>query len=141
MSDSSIVPGGLPPAPPNSYNPIMHSAVIPGETVAASAADDDTAVLANAAAAGTRQVLGVVLQGASAGARTGVRYAGPVTLSTEEWDAVAGTSGGLARNTWYYLSAATAGKITATPGGSTAVGFALSPTTLFISIKQVPPTS
>jgi hypothetical protein len=141
MSDTSSVPGGLPPAPPNSYNPIMHSAVVPGTAVAASAAADDTAVLANEAAAATRQYLGLTLQGGSAGQRVATRYAGPITLSEDEWDAVAGTSGGLARNTWYYVSAATAGKITATPNAAGAIGFALSSRTLFIKPQNAAPTS
>jgi len=141
MSDSEIVAGGLPPAPPNSYNPIMHSAVVPGNAVAASAADDDTAVLANEASATTRQFLGLCLRGGAAGQRVGVRYAGPVVLSTDEWDAIAGTTGGLARNTWYYVSAATAGHITATANAAGAIGFAVSPTCLFINLQNTAPTS
>ena len=142
MSDSEIVPGGLPPAPPNSYNPIMAQDVIPGQVVAASAAADDTAVLANNTAAATRQLLGVVLSVGDTGQRVGVRYAGPLTLTAAEWDAViTGESGGLTLNTWYYASAATPGKLTAVATANAAVGFALSPLTLFISLKQTPPTS
>lgn len=142
MSDSETIPGGLPPAPPNSYNPIMASDVIPGQVVAASAAADNTAVLANDGAASTRQILGVVLHGGAAGQRVGARYAGPLTLTAAEWDAVVtGQSGGLTRNTWYYASAATAGKLTAVASANAAVGFALSAETLFISLKQTPPTS
>jgi len=141
MSDSEVVVGGLPPLPPNSYNPIMASNVVPGMAVAASAAADDTAVLANDAAAATRQGLGIVLQGGDAGQRVATRYAGPVTLTPAEWDAIAGTTGGLARNTWYYISATTPGHITATPSANTAVGFALSNKTLFVSLVQTPPTS
>lgn len=141
MSDSQSIPGGLPPPPPNTYNPIMHSAVVPGNVVAASAADDDTAVLANEAAAATRQYLGVCVRGGSAGQRVATRYAGPVVLSTDEWDAVAGTSGGLTRNVWYYASAATPGKLTATANGSGAIGFAVSPTTLFVNLQVAAPTS
>lgn len=141
MSDTSIIPGGLPPPPPNSYNPIMHSAVVPGNVVAASAANDDTAVLANEAAAATRQYLGIVLRGGSAGERVATRYLGPVTLSTDEWDAVAGTTGGFARNTWYYASAATPGKLTVTPNAAGAIGFALSATTLFVNMQVAAPTS
>lgn len=141
MSDTSTIPGGLPPPPPNTYNPIMHSAVVPGNAVCASAADNDTAVLGNNTGPTTRQCLGIVVQGNSAGQRAPVRYAGPVTLTTEEWDAVAGTTGGLARNVWYYLSAATAGHITAAASANVAVGYAISPTTLFVALNQAPPTS
>lgn len=141
MSDSEVVPGGLPPVPPNSYNPIMASDVIPGQAVVASAAADDTAVLGNNAAAATRQFLGLTLHGGDAGQRVGARYAGPLTLTAAQWDAVAGTSGGLTRNVWYYISASTPGHITATPSANCAVGYALSALTMFIAPKQVAPTS
>ena len=40
---------------------------------------------------------------------------GTISLSTAQWDAVAGTTSGLAVNTNYFASAATAGLLTATP--------------------------
>jgi hypothetical protein len=41
-----------------------------------------------------------------------VAVSGPMALSTAQWDAVAGTSGGLIPGTKYYLSASVAGTIT-----------------------------
>jgi len=66
-----------------------------------------------------------------------VRSGGNLTLTTGQWDTVAGTSGGLAEGVPYYLSAATGGEITATPPVATGdyavlVGVALSSTTMRI---------
>jgi hypothetical protein len=70
-----------------------------------------------------------------------VQYAGVVTLTTAQWDAVAGTSGGLQRGTVYYVSQSTPGDITATtPSGgqtSTQVGVALNATQLLITLGPV----
>lgn len=67
---------------------------------------------------------------------------GPLTLTTEQWDAVAGTSGGLTPYAPYYLAAFGFGQLSSTPPSVSGeylvcVGFALSPTT-FIIAPQVP---
>jgi hypothetical protein len=54
---------------------------------------------------------------AIAGAASGLIYYKPgtrVTMTTAEWDAITGGSGGLTVGSRYFLSAATAGKLTAT---------------------------
>jgi len=68
---------------------------------------------------------------------------GELTLTTAEWDAIAGTSGGLVRGSYYYLSAATAGHITATPPANFTirVGLALRTTTLLVMLGDLMNTS
>ena len=68
-----------------------------------------------------------------------VQPSGVLTLTTAQWDAVAGTSGGLTPGTVYYLSQTTAGHIITTPAGTpglvtTQLGQALSATRLLIQI-------
>jgi len=68
--------------------------------------------LANAAAAGTAHCIGLVKDASVASAATGdVVINGELTATTGQWDAVAGTTGGLTAGTDYYLSKATAGKL------------------------------
>lgn len=93
---------------------------------------------ANAAAAGTAKVIGFAAAGISSAASGSIQTDGILTCTTGEWDAVAGTTGGLAAGTEYYL-AATAGLISSTaPSGSgnyvVKVGTAISTTDLEISI-------
>lgn len=93
---------------------------------------------ANAAAAGTAKVIGFAAAGISSASSGSIQTDGILACTTGEWDAVAGTTGGLAAGTEYYL-AATAGLISATaPSGSgnyvVKVGTAISTTELEISI-------
>ncbi len=67
-------------------------------------------------AAGTAKVLGLMLDASTAAAAIGVvAMDGLLTLTTAQWDAVTGGSGGLVFNTDYFLDPATSGKITSTP--------------------------
>lgn len=97
---------------------------------------------ARANASGTADVIGFIRDGsvAAAGSAT-VQTDGILTATTAEWDAVAGTTGGLTPNADYYLSSTTAGKITSTSPDSTGtisvrVGKAIAPTILEISIRS-----
>jgi len=67
-----------------------------------------------------------------------VQFAGIVTLTTAQWDAIAGTSGGLQRGSVYYVDQSTAGALTSTTptGGqtSTQVGLALNSTDLLLTL-------
>lgn len=66
-----------------------------------------------------------------------IKEKGILTATTGQWDAVAGTTGGLAHGVRYFLSAATAGLLTATPpatGYIVLVGIALSATQLKLEI-------
>ena len=98
--------------------------------------------LAKADASGTIEVIGLVKDSSIANSASGsIQTDGVLTATTTQWDAVTGQTGGLTAGAVYYLSAATAGKITSTAPGSTGqyverVGRALSTTDLDISILQ-----
>jgi len=95
---------------------------------------------ARANAEGTSQVLG--LARAAAGPGTGqIHTDGVITLTTGEWDAVAGTTGGLTADAKYWLSAAVAGRLVSaapTVAGQyvVEVGTALSTTELNVRIRR-----
>ena len=87
---------------------------------------------------GTTLVIGVCIRKANAAQeRGGVRYAGPVTLTEDQWALVLTGESSLTARATYYVSQATAGKLTKTKPGSglvTTVGYALSATTLFVKL-------
>lgn len=97
---------------------------------------------AKADAAGTVRVVGLVQDASiAAGIAGAVLPGGLLTATTTQWDAVAGTTGGLTFNALYFLSQTTAGKLTASPAAtaglySVPVGMALSPTQLVVRIGQ-----
>lgn len=84
---------------------------------------------------------------ATAGEKPGpvdVQFAGPMTLTVDQWANITGEANGLTAHAIYYVSAATPGKLTKTaPNGSgqfvTPVGFALSATTMMIQIGAAVP--
>lgn len=89
-------------------------------------------------ALGTAYVLGLVAPSNGAGILTtasgSIQTDGEITLTTTQWDAIAGTSGGLTAGTIYYASG-TAGALTSTLPATTGnfdtiVGIALNSTTL-----------
>lgn len=111
---------------------------VAGQIVYASAADHADKARANAV--GTSKVIGFAKTAIGSGAAVNVQTNGVLALTTTEWDAIMGTSGGLTFNTFYFLSAATAGLGTATAPstvGQTVVllGVALSTTELLIGIE------
>lgn len=70
---------------------------------------------AKADAAATADAIGLVAdQGIAPGVVGTLCTFGALELTITQWDAIAGTTGGLTFNTRYYLDPATAGKITAT---------------------------
>lgn len=98
---------------------------------------------AKADAAGTSNCIGLVSQSPSIanGVAGTVGVEGIITLTTAQWDAVAGTTGGLTFNTRYYVSATVAGQITSTPPATVGqyvqcVGIALSPTVLKLEVSE-----
>jgi len=109
-----------------------------GAPVYMTAADHVNKAQANAT--GTCDVVGLVYDTTiGTGAAGNVIVDGVMTATTTQWDAVAGTSGGLTFNTIYYLDPATVGKITATPPAtagqfSVLVGRALSTTELELTL-------
>ena len=102
----------------------------------------DTFQLAQANAAAASKAYGLVFDPSIAAAASGaVATDGIVTATTGEWDAVAGTTSGLTPGADYFLSAATAGRLTSTPPAAvgqynTYVGTAKSSTALSVSIRE-----
>lgn len=93
---------------------------------------------ARANAAGTSKVVGIVPNDISNGATGTVQVNGVVTLTTAEWDAITGQTGGLTAGSIYFLSAATAGLLTTTAPSTVGqlvvrVGIALSATEMSVS--------
>ena len=119
----------------NNASPIVIGA--PVYTDVASGVD-----LAQADASGTMEVLGLVAEVSIGAAASGtIQTDGILSATTTQWDAIAGTTGGLTAGAIYYLSAATAGELTetapSTPGQFVVrVGKAISTTEMEISISQ-----
>lgn len=95
---------------------------------------------ARANAEATSQVLGLAPAATAAGPGA-VITDGVVTLTTGEWDAVAGTTGGLTADAKYWLSAAVAGRLTATAPALAGqyvveVGIGLSTTEMNVRISR-----
>ncbi len=101
-----------------------------------------TVDLAQADALGTAEILGFVKDISISAATLGaIQTDGILTATTGQWDAVAGTTGGLTAGTIYYLDPSTAGNITETAPTSAGqyvirVGKAISTTELEISITE-----
>jgi hypothetical protein len=101
---------------------------------------DGNVDLAKADAQATADVLGLVKDASIAAAASGnVLLDGVLTSTTDQWDAVAGTTGGLTPGAVYFLSAATAGLLTATAPSTAGqfvvrVGKALSATKLDLTL-------
>lgn len=103
---------------------------------------NDTVDLAKADASGTTKAIGLVNQASISSSSTGsIKTSGVLTATTTQWDAVAGTTGGLVAGTTYYLSAETAGLITATAPTTVGqyvvvIGEAISSTELKLNIEK-----
>lgn len=115
------------------------AAIVIGAPVYATAAD--TVKRAQANAKSTSKLAGLGLDASIAAAASGnIITGGILVATTTQWDAVAGTTGGLAFGTQYFLDPANAGKITATPPTTVGqcnvlVGIALSTTELELQIS------
>ena len=114
-------------------------AIVIGQPVYPSAAG--AVDLAQADAIGTAQVLGLVSSTSITSAASGnIQTDGVLSATTGQWDAVAGTTGGLTAGAVYYLDPDTAGMLTATAPTAAGdyvirVGLALSTTELEISVQ------
>lgn len=115
--------------------------VVIGTAVYADAADGFKK--AKADASGTRRVIGLAATDPSipTGVAGSVVTDGVLAATTAQWDAVAGTTGGLAFGVTYFLDPSTAGKITATAPTSVGqyvveIGIALSTTELDVRIQR-----
>ena len=96
---------------------------------------------AQANASGTANVVGLVADASITASSSGaVITSGVLVATTAQWNAVAGTTGGLVAGTVYYLSDATPGQLTATApttGGSyvAPIGTAISSTELKLEVE------
>lgn len=103
---------------------------------------NDAVDKAKSDAVGTVNVIGIIADASIAAAATGsVQGDGILAATTTQWDAVAGTTGGLTKDIIYYLDPTTAGKITSTAPSTVGqyvkeIGIAISTTELKIAIKQ-----
>lgn len=115
-------------------------AIVIGTPVYNDAANGVKKARANAAA--TIGVLGLVKTvSISAGATGNIITSGVLAATTVQWDAVAGTTGGLVFGTIYYLDPATAGKLTSTAPITVtqyvvAIGRAISTTELKLDVMS-----
>lgn len=97
---------------------------------------------ARANAGGTSKVVGLVKTASvSASASGEVVVGGVLTATTGQWDAVTGGSGGLTRDTRYFLDPGTAGLLTTTPPSTVGqyvvcVGIALSTTEMLVRVRE-----
>lgn len=97
--------------------------------------------LAKADASATVQALGLVKDTSiTASASGNIQTDGVLAATTVQWDAVAGTTGGLTAGAIYYLSATTAGELTETAPSTVGqfvvrVGIALSTTEMEITFS------
>lgn len=98
--------------------------------------------LARANALGTVEVIGLVRDTAIAAAAVGnIQTDGGLVATTAQWDVITGQTGGLTAGSTYFLSSATAGKLTTTAPTTSGefvvrVGQATSTTSLEISRYQ-----
>lgn len=141
--------GGLPPSniqAANTYNPLVgattqHPAGFPpGTPLVQSTTADKTVVPGRANAEATSSLVGLAGGPGVAGSNVFSQFAGVLTLTTEEWDAITGQSGGLTRNAPYYLgSGFNEGQLTTTAPSTSGTfvaraGVALSSTDLLIQL-------
>lgn len=111
--------------------------VIPGQAVYINGSG--TFALAVASAYSTGGAVGLLLASATNHGLVQVLVFGSIVLTTGQWDAVAGTSGGLSPGTLYFLSPTTPGSITSAPPTAAGqvvepVGRAISPTQMVLNI-------
>ncbi len=118
---------------------------LPGQAVRVSGFDVTTLVsgakATNTALAIERIAIGLMVDAVPRLSIGNMRFIGPLTLTTAQWDAVTGGVGGLILSADYYVSTATPATgflVTPAPAGSgdwrVYVGTALSPTTMLVSI-------
>lgn len=116
------------------------SGMVIGEPVFISSADNVQKARANAV--GTSKVIGLVFDTTIANAAAGqIQTDGVLSATTTQWDAVTGQVGGLTAGSEYYLSAATAGRMTTTAPTSVGefvcpLGIAISTTKFKLSIEN-----
>jgi hypothetical protein len=128
-----------PVSAPETLSQTAASTMIAGQVVYNNSAD--SIEKAKADASGTSKPVGMCQAAITAAASGNIVVNGVLTLTTAQWDALAGTTGGLAAGTVYYLSPTTPGLITSTPPSTIGqflveLGMAISTTELKVQIRQ-----
>ncbi len=142
MTDTATRAGGRAPGDGTTYNPLCGEDFPPGTPVCQSRESDGdgTVIKAQADSPDTAFLTGLAAGVGVTGNRCNVQWGNVLTLTTAEWDAITGGSGGLVRGIPYFLSSTTAGRLTST-GPSvfgtflSPAGVALSPTDMLIQIS------
>lgn len=135
MTDTTTRIAG-PTQQPNQLNPFATADTLPGTPLYPSAAEFVAAARANATA--TAVACGLAMRNAAQDEPVPIQFAGPLDLSTDEWDAITGDSGGLTVGAYYYVSSAAAGKLVKiAPTIEIRVGLALSSTTMLVQIGDL----
>lgn len=116
-----------------------NATLIAGNVVYTTTNDHVDKALADAS--GTTYAIGLAAAAISSAASGVIQVNGILALTTGEWDAVAGTTGGLTAGTTYFLSPDTAGLLTATCPTTVGdyvviIGKAISTTELLITVSE-----
>ena len=136
MTDTATRTAGPEVTAPNTITALVPSDTPIGTPVRKSGTG--TAVPARADSAADARCIGLLATAGAADTDPQIRYAGPLTLTTAEWDALTSDVGGLVEDDYYFLSQATAGKLTKTApvsGIRAPIGVALSADTMLILIS------
>lgn len=144
MSDASVSSQGVPNTTQvGVLGVIADATILPGEALTPlTGANAGLVGLANAGAAQTAVCIGLATIGATTGLALGCRYSGTLALSIAQWIAALADSSttGLTPGKYYFVSATTNGKLTATaPATAVPVGIALTANTM-LCLPQVPVT-
>lgn len=142
MTDTFTNPRTVQPASPSVITPAASQAFPIGSAVAQDASTPGAVIPADAGGGDVTLActLGIATgAGVVGGGPVPVQYLGPVHLTTAEWDAVTGQTGGLTTGDRYFTSHVDPGKLvratSITPGDFIVfVGTATSPTDLFLAI-------
>lgn len=144
MTDSATITGGRGPGDAHTYNPIVASGAgsFPICTPVRPSTVDGQAgrvIPTSATAFSGANVAGLAAEPGEEGSPVLTRFAGVLTATEAQWDAVTGQSGGLVTGSPYYVGSTT-GTLTADAPTEpntrvAAVGMALSPTAMMVQIS------
>jgi hypothetical protein len=115
------------------YSAVADATLIAGNAVRATTAGHVGKGQANAV--NTSRIVALATAGVTSGASGTFQTNGVVILTTGEWDAVTGGSGGLTPDSEYFLSATTAGLLTTT--APTTAGHVVKPLGVALSTTEL----
>ena len=93
MTDTATNTGGKSPTDGTTYHPLVGEAFPPGTPVCQSGGDDGTVLSAQADSEDTAAVTGLAVAVGVEDSSVLVKYAGPLRLTTAQWDVVTGETG------------------------------------------------